>query len=130
MKKLIEEARERKASGQYNCAQAVACTFAPAVGADPETLRSVAHAFGTGMGCLEGTCGAIVGAGLILSLRHGDRARAMQAMKRVVTSFDKRNGATVCRQLKGVDTGRPLRHCNDCVADAAEFLAIELDGLK
>jgi len=130
MDTLIEEARRRKASGQYNCAQAVACTFAPAVGADPETVRAMAHAFGTGMGCMEGTCGAIVGAGLILGLHHGDRARAMQAMKRVVTAFDRRNGATVCRKLKGIDTGTPLRHCNDCVADAAEFLAAELDGLK
>ena len=35
--------------------------------------------------------------------------------------FEQRNGASICRQLKGIDTGTPLRACNDCVADAAEF---------
>ncbi len=26
------------------------------------------------------------------------------------------------RELKGIGTGCPLRQCEDCVADAAEFL--------
>ena len=43
-------------------------------------------------------------------------------MKSVITSFQNRNGATICRLLKGVGTGKVLRECPDCVADACEFL--------
>ena len=36
--------------------------------------------------------------------------------------FQQRNGATQCKLLKGIGTGKPLRDCPDCVADASEFL--------
>lgn len=127
----IEEARQRKLSGRWNCAQAVCCTFCAEVGADEDSMAEAAAAFGTGMGCLEGTCGALVGAGMILGIHHkGNRPEAMKAMRRVMTKFGARNGATLCKALKGVDTGRPLRACEDCVADAAEFLQAELDAGK
>lgn len=125
----IEEARQRKLSGRWNCAQAVSCTFSSEVGADEDAMAPLAAAFGTGMGCLEGTCGALVGAGLILGIHHkGNRPEAMKAMRRIMTKFSARNGATLCKALKGVGTGRPLRACEDCVADAAEFLQAELHG--
>lgn len=118
----VAEAVARKASGRYNCAQAVACTYCEGTGLDEETLRDVAHAFGTGMGCMEGTCGALVGAGVVLSLRRRNRAAAMKGMRVLMERFAQRNGATLCRELKGIGTGCPLRECNDCVADAAGML--------
>lgn len=33
-----------------------------------------------------------------------------------------RNGAIQCKLLKGIGTGKPLRDCPGCVADASEFL--------
>lgn len=127
MEKKIEEARERKLSGRWNCAQAVCCTFAPEVGADEATMAQVCAGFGSGMGCMEGTCGALTGACVIIGLHHdGNRPEAMKAMKRIMTKFRQRNGATVCKTLKGIGTGKMLRRCEDCVADAAEFLAEEL----
>lgn len=126
MESRIQQAVEKKASGKYNCAQAVACTYCDVAGLDSATMRSAANAFGSGMGCLEGTCGAIVGAGLVIGLQRADRVSAMQAQKRIMAKFQARNGATVCKLLKGVDSGIPLRACNDCVADAAEFLEEEL----
>lgn len=125
-KSLIERAVERKASGRYNCAQAVACTYAQLVGADETTLMNAAQAFGAGMGGMQGTCGALVGAGLAIGMKTKDRAAAMKAMKRMVEKFRQRNGCTICRDLKGIDTKVVVRQCNDCVADAAEFLEDEL----
>lgn len=122
MESRISEAIAKKASGKYNCAQAVACSYCDMAGIDPETMRHTANAFGTGMGCLEGTCGALVGAGMILGLVRKDRIQAMKDMKLIMTRFHERNGATVCKELKGIATGRPLRECNGCVADAAELL--------
>lgn len=125
----IQQAVERKASGKYNCAQAVACTYASAAGADEATLMRAAQAFGVGMGGMQGTCGALVGAGLVVSMKAKDRPTAMKAMKRMMDKFQQRNGCTICRELKGVDTKVVVRACNDCVADAAEFLEDELKAL-
>lgn len=119
-------AAERKKSGQYNCAQAVACTYGDIVGLDEEFVKAVTASFGTGMGNMEGTCGALVGAGVVAGLVKRDRIEARAAMKRIMDRFKAQNGATVCRELKGIGTGCVLRDCNDCVADAARFLAEEL----
>lgn len=106
----------------HNCAQAVVCTYCDIVGLPEETAYDIAGAYGTGMGNMEGTCGAIVGAGMILGLATKDRHLSRARMKVLMEKFQERNGATQCRQLKGVDTGKPLRECSDCVADASEFL--------
>lgn len=122
METRTQEAVEKKRSGKYNCAQAVACTYCDLAGADEETMKNLAGAFGTGMGSMEGTCGALVGAGLILGAVRKDRVRAMKEMRGIMTSFRQQNGAVTCRELKGLGDGPVLRACNDCVADAAALL--------
>ena len=118
----IEQAVEKKRSGKFNCAQAVACTYCDLAGLEEETMRNLTNAFGTGMGSMDGTCGAIVGAGAVLGMVRKDRIAAMRDMKTLVTRFKTRNGAVECHALKGIGGGTPLRACNDCVADAAQFL--------
>lgn len=107
----------KKQSG-CNCAQAVLCTYADIAGIDEETAMRLAAPFGAGMGNMEGTCGAIVGAGLVLGLSGA----STRQMRQIMNKFQERNGATQCKLLKGVGTGKVLRECSDCVADAAEFL--------
>lgn len=119
-------AAENKRSGVYNCAQAVACAYHDVVGIDEEVLKTVTAAFGTGMGNMEGTCGALVGAGVILGMMKKDRVVARAAMKRLMDAFKAKNRSTVCRELKGIGTGCMLRDCNGCVADAADLLAREI----
>ena len=126
MESRVNQAVERKHSGRFNCAQAVACAYCDMAGADEEMMYRVAGAFGVGMGNMEGTCGALVGAGIVLGMAMNDRVASMQAMRRVMTKFRSRNGSTCCKDLKGVETRCVLRECNDCVADAAEFLEEEL----
>lgn len=115
-------AAEKKRLNTHNCAQAVVCTYCDLCGLDVKTAEDITGAFGTGMGNMEGTCGAIVGAGIVLGLVTRDRHLSRSRMKRIITQFQERNGATQCRLLKGVGTGKPLRDCPDCVADASEFL--------
>lgn len=126
--KIVERAMALKASGKYNCAQAVACAFAPETGLDEDTLYNAGNAFGIGMGCMEATCGALTGAGMVIGMVSRDRVKAMKTMAPIVESFRKRNGATICKDLKGIATGKPLRPCQLCVADAAGFLADTLSG--
>lgn len=120
-------AAERKRCGSHNCAQAILCTYADKAGIDEETARNIANSFGAGMGNMEGTCGALVGAGTTLGMAIKDRAKSMKGMKQMMTKFQQRNGATQCKLLKGVGTKVVLRECPDCVADAAEFLEELLD---
>ena len=130
-------AAERKRCGSHNCAQAILCTYADKVGIDEDTARNIArsnlfallakNSFGAGMGNMEGTCGALVGAGITLGMKTKDRAKSMKGMKQMMTKFQQRNGATQCKLLKGIGTKVVLRECPDCVADAAEFLEELLD---
>ncbi|MBR6015797.1 MAG: C_GCAxxG_C_C family protein [Prevotella sp.] len=119
-------AAEKKRCGSHNCAQAIVCTYADRIGLDDATARNVGNAFAAGMGNMEGTCGALVGAGIVLGMATKDKALSMKAMRQVMTQFQQRNGATQCRLLKGVGTKEMLRECPDCVADAAEFLEKQL----
>lgn len=129
---IIQEAVSLKASGSHNCAQAVACAFAPHIGADRDMIYKIGNAFGNGMGCMEATCGSLTGAGIILGLVTGDRTKAMKAMAGIIKKFQARNGFTICRELKGIEidpetgkmtAGTPRRACINCVADSSEFLA-------
>lgn len=119
-------AAEKKQCGKYNCAQAVICTYCDIAGIDETTAQNIGNAFAAGMGNMEGTCGAIVGAGVVLGLAKKDRVAAAKAMRQIMNKFAERNGATQCKVLKGIETGKILRECPDCVADAAEFLEEEL----
>lgn len=46
----------------FNCAQAVACTLAPAIGLDVDQTFRLMEGFGGGMGGYTETCGAVSGA--------------------------------------------------------------------
>ena len=74
------------------------------------------------MGNMEGTCGALVGAGIALGMMTKDKAKSMRGMREMMTKFECRNHATQCKVLKGVETKQVLRECPMCVADACEFL--------
>ena len=117
----VAKAVELKKSGAYNCAQSVACAFCSETGVDHDSMAAMTSAYGLGMGTTYGTCGALIGAGAVVGLIERDRRGARMAIKEIMGKFEQRNGATICRVLKGIDTGKMLRACNDCVADAAEF---------
>ena len=119
-------ATEKFTSGTHNCAQAIISTYADLIGIDEATARNLGNAFGSGMGTMEGTCGALVGAGIVLGLATRDKAAARKAMRQIMTQFQQRNGATQCKLLKGVGTGVVLRECTGCVSDAAELLEKEM----
>ena len=115
-------AAEKKLRGSHNCAQAVLHTYADMAGIDEEQAMKIAGPFGAGMGNMEGTCGALVGAGMALGMITADKLRARKAMINIMNEFQQRNGATQCRMLKGIGTGHVLRSCEGCVADACELL--------
>lgn len=114
----------------FNCAQAVACVFADQTGLDKETLFRLTEGLGLGMGCMDGTCGAISVAALLSGLKcstgHMDRpdskAISYQMSASCIKAFKEKNGSLICRELRGADTGRPLRSCPGCIKDAVEII--------
>jgi C_GCAxxG_C_C family probable redox protein len=122
-------AAEKKRKGTHNCAQAVLDTYADVVGADPALLMRLGRGFAAGMGNGDGTCGAIVGAGMIIGLATESRPASVKAMGALMQKFAARCGSTKCSELKGIATGCPLRSCPDCVSDASELLEEALSQL-
>ena len=120
-------AEEKKRCNSHNCAQAVLHTYADMAGISEQEAMDIASAFGGGMGNMEGTCGALVGAGLVLGLVNKDKVKSMKQMRQVMSLFHERNGATQCKLLKGIGTKVVLRECPLCVSDAAEFLESQLN---
>ena len=106
-----------KLKREMNCCQAVVRAFADTVPLDEATLTSLAAGFGSGMGTMEGSCGALVGAVMVAGLRTGGSG-TMALSRRILPRFKELCGATICRELKGVDTGKPLCSCEDCVRNA------------
>ena len=121
-----EKAATLKRTGSANCCQSVLLAYADVLGKDEDALRRLGAGFAVGMGSMEATCGALIGAGMILGLKTADRDLSRSRMKERMARFQQRNGATQCKMLKGVGTGKVLRECRDCVADAAEFLEEQL----
>lgn len=114
----------------FNCAQAVACVFADQTGLDQETLFRLTEGLGLGMGCMDGTCGAISAAAVLSGLKcstgHMDKPDSKAVSYRTAASciraFKDKNGTIICRDLKGAGTGKPLRSCPDCIRDAVEII--------
>ncbi|MGI6261840.1 MAG: C-GCAxxG-C-C family protein [Acutalibacteraceae bacterium] len=128
MKSRGELAVAKREKG-YNCAQAVACTYCDLVGMDEVTLFKLTEALGGGMGNAEGTCGAITGACILAGLVNSSgnlqmpnsKASTAKLSREIMRRFQQRNCAVTCKALKGIETGKMLRSCPDCIRDAAEF---------
>ncbi len=102
---------------EMNCCQAVARAFADTLALDETTLMNLASGFGSGMGTTEGTCGALVGAIMVAGLRsHGNGTPALA--RTILPRFKELCGATACRDLKGIGTGKVLCSCDNCVRNA------------
>ena len=110
----------------YNCAQAVACTFCKEFGVDEQEMFKIAEGFGLGMGMME-MCGALSGMMMVIGLAGsvGDLKKGMptkgstyKQVKEQVQKFKEKNGSYLCRELKGVETGKVLCSCPQCIMDA------------
>lgn len=112
-----ETAAQYKLSGQYNCCQAVTKALSDTLDADEATLQKMSAGFAAGMGCMEATCGALVGANMILGLRTEGKGTP-RFSRELLSKFKEKCGAVTCKDLKGVETGKVLCECENCVRNA------------
>lgn len=116
-----ESAAQLKRTGQCNCCQAVAKAFSDTVDVRKEDLLKMAAGFAGGMGCMEATCGALIGANMVLGLRTEGMGTVRQS-RELLGKFREKCGAVACKDLKGAGTGKVLCECDDCVRNAVRSL--------
>lgn len=112
-----------------NCAQAVVCAYCDLFGLDEQTAYKVSEAFGFGMGQME-VCGALAGACMLAGLQNSGgleqlgktKAETYRLDRELADAFRDKNQSVLCRDLKGVSTGTPLRSCDGCIEDAARLV--------
>ena len=121
MSSSIEErasaAYELKATGKYNCTQAVVKVFQDKLPIGEDTLMKLTAGYAVGMGCMESTCGALIGAVMVAGVVTDGRGTP-RISKELLQNFQEKCGATICKDLKGVETGAPLCPCPECVRNA------------
>lgn len=115
-RELAEKAVEYKHGG-YNCAQAVIKSLSDNYNLPPEDMLKMTAGFAVGMGCMETTCGALVGANMITGIRT-DGNGTVNKSRALFREFEDACGATICKDLKGRDTGKVICPCDDCVRNA------------
>lgn len=114
-------AAELKATGKCNCTQAVVKVFEDKLPIDEEALMKLTAGYAAGMGCMESTCGALIGAVMVAGILT-DGKGTPRVSKELVQSFEGKCGATICKDLKGIGTGKVLCPCHECVRNAVLVL--------
>lgn len=111
-----EYARNLKASGKCNCAQAVISALYDLTDQKLDDLMNITSGFAVGMGNMEATCGALIGANIILGLiiKNGTVKYSRQLHNR----FKELTKDTICKVIKGRDTGVVLTECDMCCYNA------------
>ena len=117
IKERAAQAAAWKAAGQCNCAQAVLKAFEDKLPVDADTLMKLGAGYAAGMGCMESTCGALIGAVMVAGVVT-DGKGTPRISKELLQNFQEKCGATICKDLKGVETGAPLCPCPECVRNA------------
>jgi C_GCAxxG_C_C family probable redox protein len=111
-----EKAVEYKHSG-FNCCQSVVKVLADLTEIDEATLNKLASGFAVGMGSMEATCGAVVGAAMIAGVVTDGKGTYI-VTREILNKFQEYSKSTLCKDLKGRDTGVVLCKCDDCVRNA------------
>lgn len=122
----------------YNCAQAVLCAYANELNMDEKQLFILSEGLGSGLACTQGTCGALNAACMIQSVvsssgnlqTPNSKGVTYPKVVKIVKTFESKVGALKCRDIKGIDTGKVLMECEDCVRLACRLVGqfVDLEG--
>ena len=126
----------------FNCAQSLLGAFGPSLGLELQVALRMGSPLGGGLSRTGGTCGAAMGALIVLGLRHGHtevedddqedlcRAEVQEFLRR----FGIKRGGTTCPEILKADLSQPgelerakeedlfEQSCPHAVREAAEIL--------
>ncbi len=142
--------RQNKAKAAFleghNCAQAVLLAFNTDIGLKDEDLLRISSGFGSGMGRMQETCGALTGGMMVISYLYGkyrvgdnpSKELSIEMIGAFVKAFRNKHHETSCRNLLGLDLGTEegrkeasedlayKRKCTTYVIDAVDILEREI----
>ena len=121
----IEKAVALKNSGS-NCTQSILLAYQDLLDMPKEKLEALGSYFQFGMGNASSTCGALLGAALVLGCLE-EEGNKMSKARELNEEFKVRAGALICKDLKGLDTGVCLCPCSKCVEIAASLIEDRLN---
>jgi len=110
--KVRKAAEDYFDTGLY-CAESVVLALAEARGVESDLLPKIATAFCSGMGRTGGTCGALAGAimGISLALGRAEAGQSVEpsyiATRKLIDEFEQAFGARDCHVLLGCDLATP-----------------------
>lgn len=117
-----------------NCAQAVIVPFTAELGIDPQTLRALTAALGSGVAATREICGVpntiAIARGLVCDRKGMTKAQTVADARALIDRFSESNDNLLrCAELKG-RPGCPT--CNELIAQGIELLheSFENDRLK
>ena len=98
-------------AGGYYCSQAILSAYCEDFGLDKETAVKLSCGMAAGLARLGHTCGAVLGAYMVISLKYGntspDDMDSIEKTFSLIQNFDKKfcekHGSTNCKELLGVD---------------------------
>ena len=117
IKEKAERAASLKRQGLCNCCQAVTSVLADETDLDGETLSKLASGFAVGMGTMENTCGALIGAAMIAGLKANGMGTVRYA-RQIGDIFSAKCGSNICKDLKGRGKPGVFCPCDECVRNA------------
>ena len=105
MKQSLEEkqslAMEGLAAGK-NCGQLVLLAYQEELNLPEELLLPLSAGLIEGLGTLEGSCGALVGANLVLAMKNKGNPMVQVEAAHLFQDFVERCGASICKDLRGI----------------------------
>ena len=139
---IKNEALKRFRSG-FNCSQSVLSSLAGELDVDASLLEKVSSGFGGGMGHMQGTCGAVTGSFMAISLYCGSKyadndrrtTEAYSMIKKFDAEFKELHASTICKDLIKYELDSEEGHqklvnnnvfelvCEKCIADSIEILS-------
>lgn len=102
-------------SNGFNCSQAIFSTYCEQLGLDKETALKIACPFGSGMGRMGETCGAVTGAYMLIGLKYGKylpednaaKEKSFQLLHAFNEKFNELHDSICCRDLLKSDMRAP-----------------------
>ena len=117
LEERAEKAADLKEHKGYNCCQAVTAVLTDETDLTEEQLYRISSGIALGLGSMEGSCGALVGAAMIMGMQIKGKG-SIRYIKQLSDLFKEKSGAVICGELKGVNTGKIRCSCADCVKNA------------
>jgi C_GCAxxG_C_C family probable redox protein len=104
---------QQLAARRYHCSEAVLATVCQELGIANDLVPRIASVFAGGMAESGGVCGAVTGALMAISIKHGrDEAgqsdeEAHRLGAEFLRAFREETGSLYCRELTGADLSTP-----------------------